>query len=333
MVYSVSVDPDGDTPERAQAFVKRRGLDPQRSAPARDARGALAPSGGPTASRRSTPRRRRRSPLPRRPTVPRDGRRSGRARPRPYAPPERDSPTDAADPLPGPGDLSYRGRSRHEAGLDFEHSAYVMLIDKHGRQRVGIPFEQLDVDGLAADMGARSSRALIRRRRCGGRAAVRAGPERRQRRLGDDAWAPCALRLGLEDHRHDGRTRRAPRWRRRAQHGTAERVLGRRDGSAADVSPAASAASASSAVAVSPAARPGGGSRSRPAAPRRPTPRARTRAAPSSGRRPTGAPCPRPAGADGSNGEAGGACAHGRRTERERRSTATNHHPWSHLVA
>ena len=29
MVYGVSVDPDGDTPERARAFVKRRGLDPK----------------------------------------------------------------------------------------------------------------------------------------------------------------------------------------------------------------------------------------------------------------------------------------------------------------
>ena len=27
-----------------------------------------------------------------------------------------------------------------------------MLIDKHGRQRVGIPFEQINVAGLAADM-------------------------------------------------------------------------------------------------------------------------------------------------------------------------------------
>ena len=34
-----------------------------------------------------------------------------------------------------------------------------MLIDKHGRQRVGIPFEQLDVDGLAADMSALLKRA------------------------------------------------------------------------------------------------------------------------------------------------------------------------------
>ena len=73
---------------------------------------------------------------------------------RPYEPPKRDAPEDAGDPYPDPDDLSYRGRSRHEQGLDFEHSAYVMLIDKHGRQRVGIPFEQLTVEGLAADLEA-----------------------------------------------------------------------------------------------------------------------------------------------------------------------------------
>jgi protein SCO1/2 len=38
------------------------------------------------------------------------------------------------------------------AGLDFEHSAYVMLIDKHGNQRVGLPFEQLTAANLAHDI-------------------------------------------------------------------------------------------------------------------------------------------------------------------------------------
>ena len=73
---------------------------------------------------------------------------------RPYEPPVRDAPPAASDDYPDPADFSYRGRARHEQGLDFEHSAYVMLIDKHGRQRVGIPFEQLDVAGLAADIEA-----------------------------------------------------------------------------------------------------------------------------------------------------------------------------------
>ena len=39
-----------------------------------------------------------------------------------------------------------RGRAR------VEHSAYVLLIDKRGEQRLGIPFEQLDPDTLAQDL-------------------------------------------------------------------------------------------------------------------------------------------------------------------------------------
>ena len=43
LVYAVSVDPDGDTPERAKAFIKRRGADPgSLQVPARHARGAQA---------------------------------------------------------------------------------------------------------------------------------------------------------------------------------------------------------------------------------------------------------------------------------------------------
>ena len=57
----------------------------------------------------------------------------------------------AGDPYPAPDDQVYRGRRRH-AALEFEHSAYVLLIDKQGRQRVGFPFEQLDDDLLAHDM-------------------------------------------------------------------------------------------------------------------------------------------------------------------------------------
>ena len=56
------------------------------------------------------------------------------------------------DPYPDPSDLAYRGRARHAQGWDFEHSAYVMLIDKHGTQRLGIPFESLTPESLAQDM-------------------------------------------------------------------------------------------------------------------------------------------------------------------------------------
>jgi hypothetical protein len=41
----------------------------------------------------------------------------------PYAPPERSAPPSAHQAYPDTSDLQYRGRSRHNAGLDYEHSA------------------------------------------------------------------------------------------------------------------------------------------------------------------------------------------------------------------
>jgi protein SCO1/2 len=73
-----------------------------------------------------------------------------------YAPPEEfvpfETPPAADDPYPAADDLRYRGRPRHAGVQDFEHSAYVLLIDKRGRQRVGFPYEDLDEDLLAHDM-------------------------------------------------------------------------------------------------------------------------------------------------------------------------------------
>ena len=37
-------------------------------------------------------------------------------------------------------------------GKKFEHSAYVLLIDRHGRQRIGFPVQQLTPEGLAHDI-------------------------------------------------------------------------------------------------------------------------------------------------------------------------------------
>jgi protein SCO1 len=37
-------------------------------------------------------------------------------------------------------------------GAGFEHSAYVLLIDKRGRQRIGFPVDQLTPEGLAHDI-------------------------------------------------------------------------------------------------------------------------------------------------------------------------------------
>ncbi len=78
------------------------------------------------------------------------------SRSRYQAPPQPTAPPPGADDAyPDPADLAYRGRARHIAGWDFEHSAHVMLIDKQGTQRIGIPFESLTPKSLAADMRAR----------------------------------------------------------------------------------------------------------------------------------------------------------------------------------
>jgi protein SCO1/2 len=154
-VYGISVDPVGDTPARAKAFLRLRslppsivhfllgtrseltrvwrayGIAPLNATPEEALAAAKQTDAFRAAAAKGPPRKRR-----------------------PYEPPQRPAPEAAKDAYPDPGDLSYRGRARHEAGLDFEHSAYVMLIDKHGRQRVGIPFEQLTVDGLASDFQA-----------------------------------------------------------------------------------------------------------------------------------------------------------------------------------
>jgi protein SCO1 len=76
-----------------------------------------------------------------------------------YHRPQRPAPAPAHQEYPDASELSYRGQTRHLAGVQYEHSAYVMLIDKHGEQRVGIPFEQLDPDHLAEDI------RLLRRER------------------------------------------------------------------------------------------------------------------------------------------------------------------------
>jgi cytochrome oxidase Cu insertion factor (SCO1/SenC/PrrC family) len=70
---------------------------------------------------------------------------------------EEDEPPPAAEePYPDTSDGHYRGRARH-GSWDFEHTAYVLVIDKHGRQRIGFPFEQLTAERLADDIRALSA--------------------------------------------------------------------------------------------------------------------------------------------------------------------------------
>ena len=147
-VYGVSVDPVGDTAARVRRWLEVRGLygGPVRFligtrrelAPVWSAYG-IVPIGASDAEAAAA--------------AASADRLGARPADKPaYAPPERPAPATAHEPYPDAGDLRYRGRARHQAGYDFEHSAYVMLIDKHGEQRLGIPFEQLDPASLAADL-------------------------------------------------------------------------------------------------------------------------------------------------------------------------------------
>jgi cytochrome oxidase Cu insertion factor (SCO1/SenC/PrrC family) len=154
VVYGVSVDPVGDTRARVREWLESRGLaggpvkfligTRRELAPVWSAYGIVPINATPqeaAAAAESTMRiraERAANPEPEEQSA--------------YSHPERPAPAAAHEPYPDARDLQYRGRTRHRAGLDFEHSAYVMLIDKHGVQRLGIPFELLDPDELARDL-------------------------------------------------------------------------------------------------------------------------------------------------------------------------------------
>jgi protein SCO1/2 len=149
LVYGVSVDPVGDTPARARGFLKKYGVyggpvhflvgGRAALAPVWRAYGIVPINATPQEAAGAAAGYDR---LQRRPP----------AKNPPYEPPSRLPPPATRRDYPDTDDLQYRGHARHHAGLDFEHSAYVMLIDKHGTQRVGIPFEQLTPAPLATDL-------------------------------------------------------------------------------------------------------------------------------------------------------------------------------------
>ena len=144
-VYAITVDPEHDTPERARAWLKRMGVAGgpvhillgrrNELAPIWDEFGivplAQGPREGAEAAGKGLPEKQREGVLAR-----------------------RTAPPAAFDPYPSLGDGSYRGHSRHMNGLDYEHSAYALLIDKHGRERVGFPYEQITSELLLADLQA-----------------------------------------------------------------------------------------------------------------------------------------------------------------------------------
>lgn len=55
-------------------------------------------------------------------------------------------------------------------GRHFEHSAYVLLIDRRGRQRIGFPVQQLTPEGLAHDI------RLLQAETAGGAGTAASGP-------------------------------------------------------------------------------------------------------------------------------------------------------------
>jgi protein SCO1/2 len=154
----ISVDPIGDTPARAREWLVRRGL-PEHQDIARYLLGTrpqlrrvwqaygivplVASPAEAEAAMQGSAQFWAQNPY--RPNSPK----------RPYSyPTPRPANAQSQEAFPDTRDGQYRGLSRHGAGWDFEHSAYVLLIDKHGEQRVGIPFEQLTPGSLARDMRA-----------------------------------------------------------------------------------------------------------------------------------------------------------------------------------
>jgi protein SCO1/2 len=138
-VYAITVDPENDTPEQARAWLKRMGV-----------------AGGPVhillGSRRElTPVWERFGivPLQAERGEPAPGTDDEQERQERLA--QRPAPPGAHEQFPALGDGSFRGRPRHLAGLEFEHSAYALLIDERGRQRVGFPYEQITSELLLAD--------------------------------------------------------------------------------------------------------------------------------------------------------------------------------------
>jgi protein SCO1/2 len=157
--YVMSVDPVGDTPDRVKGWLQRRQFPPGTARYLIGTRAELAPvwreyaiapiNASPQEAQAAAVR----ADEFRKVYAAMVAKNGGKPPPpRPYTHPKRPPAPDAYDPYPDSRDLKYRGQPRHIAGLDFEHSAYVMLIDKHGNQRVGLPFEQLDAKSLARDI-------------------------------------------------------------------------------------------------------------------------------------------------------------------------------------
>jgi protein SCO1/2 len=175
-VYGVSVDPVGDTPANARRFLRRTGLEgapvkillgtrrelepvwreygivPLNATP--EEAGAAAAAYDWQHGAGAPPDREAdeyaHCPGAAAGSSPQEAASGGTAGDEPAC--EEESPSPAGEqPYPDTSDQRYRGRAR-PGSWDFEHTAYVLVVDKYGRQRVGFPFEDLTADRLAADI-------------------------------------------------------------------------------------------------------------------------------------------------------------------------------------
>jgi protein SCO1/2 len=154
VIYGVSVDPVGDTPEHVRYWLDEHGL---ADGPVKYLTGTRAQLAkvwraygivpiGATAEEAEAAWRAYEE------HEEEEEHEEGPEAEQPYEHPVRPPPDTAKEDYPDADDLSFRGRARHAAGQDFEHSAYVLLIDPEGEQRVGFPFEQLDPALMAEDI-------------------------------------------------------------------------------------------------------------------------------------------------------------------------------------
>ena len=140
-VHAISVDPENDTAEQSRAWLKRLGFPAGSAHLLRGTREQLEPVWDRFGIVPISPEGERREI--------RGIEQSGE---QPTPADDAHPPEAALDPYPATDDGFYRGRLRHGGYLDFEHSAYLLLIDERGRQRVGFPLEQATTDVLLHDL-------------------------------------------------------------------------------------------------------------------------------------------------------------------------------------
>ena len=160
-VYAVSVDPVADTPVRVRSFLRRTGLGSDGFRYLLGTREQLRPVWArygivPIAASPAEAEAAARVGIAK--LAGEQGEEEGEGRYHVHSD-RKEVPAAAREVYPDTSDERYRGRPRHDLP-QFEHSAYVLLIDKRGRQRVGFPFEQLDATLLRHDIRALAGRKL-----------------------------------------------------------------------------------------------------------------------------------------------------------------------------